>query len=283
MKYYYALSPLLFGVSIVLVQSQVALGLSAQEVEQIGKEITVRIVDAQNPSIAGSGVIIKHAGNTYTVLTTYHVVKDATKYQIILPDKQSYALNNIKPLDKEVDLAVASFSSSNSYQVAKIGNVVAAAPKAEDFLIKGNQKYQDKDFEGAIADCNSALKINPNYALVYVNRGFVRDELKDFEGAIADFNSALKINPNFVQVYVDRGLVRSNLGDLQGAIADYNSAIKINPNFAEAYYNRGVVHYQLGDNQGVINDLEKAAELFQQQGKTEFYQQALEVIKKIQQ
>ncbi len=378
MKYYYALSPLLFGVSIVLVQSQVALGLSAQEVEQIGKEITVRIVDAQNPSIAGSGVIIKRAGNSYTVLTAYHVVKEATKPQIILPDKQSYALNNIKLLNKQVDLAVASFSSSNSYQVAKIGDsdkatrtttvyvagypaktasinnpdyflnkgqvnangaaqregynilydnvtrrgmsggavlneqgeliaihgradeesigeksetkiitglgitiysalrqllavgvdvgvrlpdVVATAPKADDFFIKANQKYRDKDFKGAIADLTEAIRLNPNYASAYNNRGVVHYELKDLQGAVADYNSALKINPNDAEVYNNRGLVRKDLGDLQGSVADYNSALKINPNYALTYLNRGVVHYELKDFEGAVADYNSALKI----------------------
>ncbi|MBW4570751.1 MAG: trypsin-like peptidase domain-containing protein [Tolypothrix carrinoi HA7290-LM1] len=120
MKYYYALSPILIGASIVLV-SQAALAISAQDLEKIGREITVRIVDSQNPGNSGSGVIIKRAGNSYTVLTAYHVVKDAKQYQIFSPDKQSYAINIAKRL-QDVDLAVVEFSSNKSYSAAKIGN-----------------------------------------------------------------------------------------------------------------------------------------------------------------
>ncbi|MBW4573164.1 MAG: serine protease [Tolypothrix carrinoi HA7290-LM1] len=120
MKYYHALSPVLIGVSMVLVQSQVAVGLSATEVEKIGREITVQIVDSQNPSFAGSGIIIKQIGNVYTVLTAGHVVKEGKK-QIITPDKQSYQIKNIKPL-QSLDLAVVEFNSNQKYTTAKIGD-----------------------------------------------------------------------------------------------------------------------------------------------------------------
>ncbi|WP_322746360.1 tetratricopeptide repeat protein [Nostoc sp. LEGE 12450] len=63
---------------------------------------------------------------------------------------------------------------------------------------------------------------------------------------------------------------------------DYNKAIKINPNFAPAYTGRGVARYRLGDKQGAIADLEKAANLNLEQGKTDDYQQLLELIKKLQ-
>ncbi|WP_331001045.1 tetratricopeptide repeat protein [Nostoc commune] len=59
---------------------------------------------------------------------------------------------------------------------------------------------------------------------------------------------------------------------------DFNQAIKINPNLAEAYYNRGSVRFNLGDKQGAIADLQKAADLFQQEGKTQDYQDAIAIV-----
>ncbi|WP_051470121.1 tetratricopeptide repeat protein [Fischerella sp. PCC 9605] len=75
----------------------------------------------------------------------------------------------------------------------------------------------------------------------------------------------------------------ADLGDKQGAIADYNLALKINSNYALAYIVRGLARAETGDNQGGIADLQKAAELFRQQGNTQSYQKALELIRKYQQ
>ncbi|NET56716.1 MAG: tetratricopeptide repeat protein, partial [Symploca sp. SIO2E6] len=67
----------------------------------------------------------------------------------------------------------------------------------------------------------------------------------------------------------------SNEGDNQEAIFYYDKAIKLNPNFSTAYYDRGLVYIKLRDRQAATSDFQKAAELFQQQGKPFFSQQAL--------
>ena len=47
--------------------------------------------------------------------------------------------------------------------------------------------------DGAIADYNQAIKINPNYALAYNNRGNIKRTKGDIDGAIADFDRAIKL------------------------------------------------------------------------------------------
>ncbi|MBR8840966.1 MAG: serine protease, partial [Stigonema ocellatum SAG 48.90 = DSM 106950] len=83
MKLYYGLAPALMGVSIALVQTQVAVALSKAEVVKIATQITVRI---NSKTRYGSGVIIKKEGNTYTVLTANHVVDIPDTYEIVTVD-----------------------------------------------------------------------------------------------------------------------------------------------------------------------------------------------------
>lgn len=97
---------------------------------------------------------------------------------------------------------------------------VAQAPTAEDLLLKGANKVQTKDYQGAINDFNQAININPQYAEAYYSRGNARLELKDYQGAINDFNQAIKINPQYGDAYSSRGTARSALGDIQGATND---------------------------------------------------------------
>ncbi|MEH2069134.1 MAG: tetratricopeptide repeat protein [Nostoc sp.] len=132
---------------------------------------------------------------------------------------------------------------------------------AEDFFKGGNDKYQKKDYQGAIEDFNQAIKINPNYANAYKYRGDAHYYLGDKEGAIEDYSQAIKINPNYANAYNNQGFVRSELGYKNSAIEDYSQAIKINPNYTIAYYNRGLARFNLGDKKGAIEDYNQAIKI----------------------
>jgi len=139
--------------------------------------------------------------------------------------------------------------------IADCNQAIAINPKDADvYISRGNAKSALGDKQGAIADLNQAIAINPQYAVAYNNRGAAKNHLGDKQGAIADLNQAIAINPQLAGAYNNRGNAKSALGDKQGAIADYNQSIAINPQLDQAYYNRGVVKNDLGDMQGAIAD-----------------------------
>ncbi len=148
---------------------------------------------------------------------------------------------------------------------------------------RGNARSDLGDKQGAIADYTWAIKINPEYASAYYNRGFDRSDLGDNQGAIQDYNQAIKLKPDYADAHYNRGKARKALGDNQGAIQDYNQAIKLKPDLANAHYNRGLARKGLKDKKGAIQDFQQAAKLYQQQGKTQDYQDAQNRIKELQQ
>lgn len=93
-----------------------------KELDRIAEEITVRI---DFPNGNGSGVIIaKQDGfftKNYYILTAYHVVDEAVKYEVVTPDGRRHSVDysTVKPLPG-VDLAVLQFTSNQSYRVASL-------------------------------------------------------------------------------------------------------------------------------------------------------------------
>ncbi|MBW4616729.1 MAG: serine protease [Desmonostoc vinosum HA7617-LM4] len=79
----------LIGTAIIVVQSQIAIGLTATEISAIATEITVRI-DGEN---TGTGIIIERQGNTYKVVTNAHVVSKQGSYTLQTNDGQTYAID----------------------------------------------------------------------------------------------------------------------------------------------------------------------------------------------
>ena len=142
-----------------------------------------------------------------------------------------------------------------------LSKAIVFSKTAIDFFKDGCKKYDEKDFKGAIVDYDEAIRLDPNYAGIYYNRGLAKSDLGDKYGEIADYNEAIRLNPNYAGIYFIRGVVKSNLGDKHGAIDDYNEAIRLNPNYADAYFNRGNAKSALGDKYGAIADYNESIHL----------------------
>ena len=83
-------------------------------------------------------------------------------------------------------------------------------------------------------------------ATTYFNNGIAKADLGNYEGAIADFDEAIEINPQHARAYYNRGTIKAHLDNYEGAIADYNEAIAINPQHTDAYFYREIAKIQLG-------------------------------------
>ena len=75
---------------------------------------------------------------------------------------------------------------------------------------------------------NSALKIRPDYAIAYNNRGNIKYNLKDFKGAINNYTKAIKFKAKGpVKIFTNRGVSKESLGDIKGACNDWKVAARL--------------------------------------------------------
>ena len=132
---------------------------------------------------------------------------------------------------------------------------------AETYFTWGNTKYYLGDYKGAIADYDSAIRLNPDNANTYYNRGTAKGDLGQHFAAIADFDIAIRLKPDIAEAYYNRGAAKSDLGQHFAAIADYDTAIRLKPDHAGAYNSRGVAKGNLGQHSAAITDFDTAIRL----------------------
>lgn len=132
---------------------------------------------------------------------------------------------------------------------------------ADDWFLKAAEKYKKRDYQGAIADLDQAIQLNPKYGIAYNNRGSARLFLGDSPGAIADHNQAIQLQPDYAKAYFNRGNAKRISKDYQGAISDYSTAIQLTPDDADSYTNRGFARVAIGDQKGARADYDQAIQL----------------------
>lgn len=84
--------------------------------------------------------------------------------------------------------------------------------------------------------------------------------------AISAYNMALRLKPDDAEAYYNRGTAKTLIGEYKAAIADFDESIRLNPEFVEAHYNRGTAKLALNQSESTMHDLGIALKLAEQQG-----------------
>ncbi|MDA8022344.1 MAG: tetratricopeptide repeat protein [Gammaproteobacteria bacterium] len=134
------------------------------------------------------------------------------------------------------------------------------ADVVETYNARGSVHSEKGDVDLAISDYNKALGLNPNFAPAYNNRGSAYGKKGEFDRALADYNKALEIQPKNADLYTNRANAYNGKGELGRAIADYTKAIEIQPNFA-AYNNRASAYARSGHLDSAISDYDEAIKI----------------------
>jgi len=97
--------------------------------------------------------------------------------------------------------------------------------------------------DAGIAACTrvvaSGSKQGRDLARLYGNRCFKYKVKNQPDLAIADCDAAIQLDPNYAQAFNFRGLAYEDKGDIDRAIGDYSETIRLDPGYAPAYHNRG--------------------------------------------
>jgi tetratricopeptide (TPR) repeat protein len=132
---------------------------------------------------------------------------------------------------------------------------------ADAFYNRGRAYHDKNDLKAAIRDYGKAIRLQPDFANAFNNRGCARYYLGDLEGALQDYNKTVRLEPNDGIALSNRAEARRDQGDLKGALQDCNRAIRFKPDHAEAFFIRGSIRRAKGNLDGAIGDYNEAIHL----------------------
>ncbi|NWF72919.1 MAG: tetratricopeptide repeat protein, partial [Nitrospirae bacterium] len=101
--------------------------------------------------------------------------------------------------------------------------------------------FQTKHYQRALQLIDDAIRIQPNDATFYLNRGNALMALRQLDAALASFDTAIVLKPDFSEAYFNRGNALMELGQFDAALASYDHAIALQPDFGEAHFNKALV------------------------------------------
>ncbi len=84
--------------------------------------------------------------------------------------------------------------------------------------------------------------------------------------AISAYDMTLRLKPDYAEAYYNRGTTKTLIGEYETAIADFDEAIRLNPEFVEAHYNRGLTKFTLKQKEAAETDLHIALKLTEHPG-----------------
>jgi tetratricopeptide (TPR) repeat protein len=146
-----------------------------------------------------------------------------------------------------------------------------ARPRSAALYIERAQAHQlRREYDGAIADYNEALRLDPRLAqahnvnlklaLAHNSRGMAlyAQRPPDYDRAVADFTEAIKLGARDDSVYQNRGNAWYYKKEYDKAVADYTEAIRIDSQNAGAYNNRGRALHDKQEHDKAIADFNEA-------------------------
>ena len=196
------------------------------------------------------------------------VVEDINKNNSL----NNYLLLTNKDATLTADQVSERFSSIDNYS-KRIGtdstDISAYMGRAVDFMLI-------QDLKSALEDCNTLVRINPDYLPVYMNRALILSKELEYTNAMKENEEEEKAAstlqsfdfPGIKGAKISSSKLKTQTDDFQKAnverwkiISDYAKVISLDPKFVTAYYNRANIYSELKEYQRAIDDYTHAIEL----------------------
>lgn len=98
-------------------------------------------------------------------------------------------------------------------------------------------------------------ELQPDNAVAWNSRCWARAIAGQFDGAVSDCNEALRLKPDYINAIDSRAFAKLRAGRFKQAIEDYDQPLQLEPRKGASLYGRGVARRQSGDDTGGNADI----------------------------
>ena len=123
---------------------------------------------------------------------------------------------------------------------AAAGSLIGAAAAADDASTCANGAG-DEQIVACTRSINSGQWRGHDLAWAYVDRGKAYNEKGDNVHAVADYDTAIRLDPKDAIAYNNRGNAHDDLNEYDLAIADYDEAIRLDPKYVYPHNGRATL------------------------------------------
>ncbi|CAD5956244.1 putative UDP-N-acetylglucosamine--peptide N-acetylglucosaminyltransferase SPINDLY [Planktothrix tepida] len=130
------------------------------------------------------------------------------------------------------------------------------------FMAKqGDKLFLEGHLETAIQHYDEALKLKPDLAEVWNNRGVALTRLQRYHEAIVSYERAIQLRGHYADAWNNRGVALGKLNHYDAAILSYQRAIELKQNYMDAWNNCGFALAKVKKYDEAISSYNQAAKI----------------------
>ncbi|HEV2047351.1 MAG TPA: toll/interleukin-1 receptor domain-containing protein [Chthoniobacterales bacterium] len=133
--------------------------------------------------------------------------------------------------------------------------------EADTYMQRARERFKRQDYDGALADLDRSLELNPKNSDAFNDRGLVKKYKNDSVGAAADYNKALDLNPKNASALNNLGVLKLDRGETEAAIIYFDRVLGIDPARVMTFVLRGDAKSMQGELKHAIADYDRALQL----------------------
>jgi tetratricopeptide (TPR) repeat protein len=139
--------------------------------------------------------------------------------------------------------------------------LIDASIRGQAFTARAELSRDQNNMEAAIADYDAAIKLMPDDAKAYFERGVIYYVQAEYEKAFKDMTQVVSIRQDFPPAYYILGVVNNQLKQYADAVKQFDTYIKVQPDDYQGYAERARAFIQQEEYQKALTDLNQALKL----------------------